>query len=85
MGAIDTRFEERARDGALGGGYGSIVATSGTDAHQRATGAGHDALDVCEVEVDQAGSGDQIGDSADTLKQNLIGLTESIQHRDGAI
>ena len=41
-------------DGQLGGLDGAVLAAGRADAHQGRAGALHDALDVGEVEVDQA-------------------------------
>ena len=51
----------------------AVVAARRADAHERRAGAGHDRLDVGEVEVDQARRGDQVGDALDALQQHLVG------------
>ena len=33
----------------------------------------HDGADVCEVDVDQAGLDDDVGDARDALAQDLVG------------
>src|SRR5690606_27467234 len=55
------------------------------DAHQGATGAAHHALHVGEVQVDQAGRGDQIGDALYAGEQHLVGLAERVHHADAAV
>ena len=57
----------------------------GTDAHQRAARTGHDALDVREVDVDQAGGGDQVGDALDTVEQHLVGGAERVHQAHGGV
>ncbi len=51
------------------------------DAHHRAAGVGHDRLHVREVEVDQAGLRDQVGDALDALAQHVVGVRERLLHR----
>jgi hypothetical protein len=53
--------------------------------HQRRAGGVHDALDVGEVEIDEAWSRDQVGDARDALEQDVVGLTERIDDADVAI
>ena len=41
----------------------------------------HDRAHVGEVEVDQAGDRDQVGDPLDALAQHVVGLLEGVEHR----
>ena len=50
------------------------------DPHERRTGTTHDALDVGEVQIDQPGRGDQVGDALHTGQEDLIGATERVHH-----
>ncbi len=54
---------------------------AGADAHQRRAGVVHDRADVGEVEVDQAGDRDQVGDALDALAQDVVGLAERLEDR----
>ena len=66
---------------ALGGVGGAVLAGAGADAHQRRAGVAHDRAHVGEVEVDQAGDGDQVGDALDALAQDVVGLAEGVEDR----
>ncbi|MFD2353408.1 hypothetical protein ACFSTC_35245 [Nonomuraea ferruginea] len=44
--------------------------------------AGHDGLHVGEVEVDQTGRGDQVGDALHTGEQHLVGGLERVEDAD---
>ena len=83
--ALDGRLEQRAGDRHLGGGDRAVLAAGGADAHERGAGVAHHRLHVGEVEVDQAGGGDQVGDARDALEQHLVGLLEGVEHRDAAV
>src|SRR5205814_8048049 len=50
-----------------------------------AAGPAHHALHVGEVQVDQAGRGDQVGDALDTGEQYLVGCAERVHHADVAV
>ena len=83
--AVDRRLEQRAGDRHLGRRDRAVLAAGRADAHQRGAGVGHHRLDVGEVEVDQAGRGDQVGDARDTLQQHLVGLLEGVEHAHVAV
>jgi hypothetical protein len=51
------------------------------DAHQRRPGLAHDRAHVGEVEVDQAGHGDEVGDALHALAQNVVGDPERVDDR----
>ena len=70
---------------SLGGLDRAVVAAGRADAHQGGAGALHDRLDVGEVEVDQTGGGDQVGDALDTGEQHLVGRAERVEHADAAV
>ena len=55
------------------------------DAHQRRAGVVHDRAHVGEVEVDQAGDRDQVGDALDALAQDVVGLAERLEDRRAAL
>ena len=55
------------------------------DAHQRRAGVLHDRAHVGEVEVDQAGDRDQVGDALDALAQDVVGLAERVEDARAAL
>ena len=55
------------------------------DAHQRRARVVHDRAHVGEVEVDQAGDRDQVGDPLDALAQHVVGLAEGVEDRRPAL
>ena len=63
----------------------AAVSARRADAHQRGARAGHDALDVGEVDVDQAGRGDQVGDALHAVEQYLVGAAERVHQRHGGV
>jgi hypothetical protein len=73
------------RDRELGGLDRPVGAARGPDAHERRARALHDGLDVGEVEVDQAGGRDEVGDALDTGEEHLVGRGERLEHRDAAV
>src|SRR4029453_7718662 len=85
VGAIHALLERRAGDGRLGRLNGAVVTPGAADAHQRAAGTGHHALDIGEVQVDQPGRGDQISDSLYAGEQHLVGLAERVHHADAPV
>ena len=85
VGAVDARLEQRAGDRQLGGLHRAVLAAGRADAHERGPGSLHHRLDVGEVEVDQAGRGDEVGDPLDTGEQHLVGGAERVEHRHPAV
>src|SRR5690606_12617176 len=84
-GAVDGRLQQRGGDRHLGRGHRAVVAAGRADAHEGRTGLGHDRLDVGEVQVDQVGGGDEVGDALDTGEQDLVRRLERVEHRDLAV
>ena len=80
-GAVDRLFQQRRGDRGLGGVAAAVLATGGADAHQGRAGVLHDRAHVGEVEVDQAGDRDQVGDALHALAQHVVGLAEGVEHR----
>ena len=64
---------------------GAVLARGGADAHERRAGVVHDRADVGEVEVDEAGDRDQVGDALDALAQDVVGLAERVEDRSAAL
>ena len=58
---------------------------AGADAHQRRAGVVHDRAHVGEVEVDQAGDRDEVGDALDALAQDVVGFAERLEDRRAAL
>ena len=56
----------------------AVLAGRGADAHQRRAGVAHDRAHVGEVEVDEPGDGDQVGDALDALAQDVVGHPEGV-------
>src|SRR6266700_2436196 len=82
---VHALLQQRAGDRVLRRVYGPVVPAGTADAHERAAGPAHHALDVGEVQVDQARRGDQVGDALDTGEQYLVGLAERVHHADVAV
>jgi len=70
---VDRGLQQRAGDGIAGGIGGTRVAAAEADPHQGCALSGHDRLDVGEVQVDQAGLDDQVGDALHALTEHVIG------------
>ena len=70
---------------ALAASDGAVLAAGRADAHQRGAGVVHDRAHVGEVEVDQAGDRDQVGDALDALAQDVVGLAERLEDRRAAL
>ena len=85
VGALNARLQQRRSDSELGGFDGPICSPGRTDTHQCASGSLHNRLDVGEVEVDQTGGRDQIGDALHTGEQHLVGGRERLEHADAPI
>src|SRR5215212_9684374 len=84
-GPLDRRLQQGRGDGLLGRGHGPVLAAGLPDAHEGGAGLAHGGPHVGEVEVDQPGDGDQVGDALHTLEQDLVGELEGVQHRGGAL
>ncbi len=78
--ALDRLLDQRRGDRGLGGVDGTRLTRGGADAHQGRAGVAHDRAHVGEVEVDQAGDGDQVGDALHALAQDVVGLLEGLEH-----
>ena len=57
----------------------AVLALGDAGAHHRHAHAGHDRLHVGEIEVDQPGHEDQIGDPLDRLTQHVVGGGERFE------
>src|SRR3954468_363182 len=84
-GALDGLLEQRAGDRLLGGLDRAVLAAGLPDAHERRTGVGHDRAHVGEVEVDEAGDRDEVGDPLHALAQDVVGLAEGLEDRRAAL
>lgn len=83
--AVDGGFQERRGDRHLGRRHGAVVAAGRADAHERGTRLGHHGLHVGEVEVDQTGRGDEVGDALNTGQQDLVRRLEGVEDGDLAV
>ena len=79
------RLEQRRLDRELGGLDGAVRAARRADAHERGARTLHDRLDVGEVEVDETGGRDEVGDALHTGEEHLVGRGERLDHRDAAV
>ena len=52
----------------------------GTDTHHGGTGLLHDGLNIGEVQVDDTGDGDEVGDALGALGKDAIGNREGLEH-----
>jgi hypothetical protein len=84
-GALDGLLEQRRGDRRLGGLGRARLAAGRADAHERGPGVGHDRAHVGEVEVDQAGDGDEVRDALHALAQDVVGLTEGVEDARAAL
>src|SRR5699024_9895210 len=80
--AVDAGLQQRGGDGQFGGLDRTVLAVGRADAHQGRAGPLHDRLHVGEVQVDQSGGGDQVGDALYAGEQHLVRGAERVEHRD---
>src|SRR5450755_2211736 len=79
-GAVDgSGFEQRGGDGFLRGFDGALHTAGGGGAHAGVSHAGHDGFYVGEVAVDDAGDGDDIGNTLHALAKNIVGDAERFE------
>src|SRR4051794_1265741 len=83
--ALDGLLEQRARDRLLRRLGRAVLTARLADAHQGRSGVGHDRPDVGEVEVDETGDRDEVGDALDALAQDVVGLAERLEDRRAAL
>src|SRR5450759_799164 len=74
--AVDGDVEKLAGDSHFSGNAGAIFTGSMANGHQGGSAFGHNGAHVCEVQVDQTGDGDQLGNALDALAQHVIGHPE---------
>ncbi len=77
--AFDRLLDQRRGDRRFRRFERAFLARGRADAHQRRAGVAHDRAHVGEVEVDQAGDRDQVGDPLDALAQDVVGLAEGVE------
>src|SRR6266511_2541545 len=65
---------------ASGSAAAWMIAAAVPDAHEGRAGVGHDRLHIGEVEVDEAGHGDEIADALHTLTQHVVDDEERDDH-----
>ena len=79
--ALDRRLEQRRRHGRARSFRRAVVSARHADPHQRRPRLAHDRPHVGEVEVDEAGDGDQVGDALDSLPEHVVGHAERVDDR----
>src|SRR5258708_6490384 len=72
-GAVESCLEQWGRHGGCRGRSCATFTARAADAHQGGAGVSHDRPDVREVEIDQAGLGNQGRDPLDTLPKDVVG------------
>ncbi len=65
-------------DGHVGGGLGAVLAAGHADAEERGAGVLHDGAHVGEVEVDQTGDRDEVGDALHAVAEDVVGVLERL-------
>ena len=60
---------------------GTVLAGGDADAHEGRAGVAHDRPHVGEVEVDEAGDRDQVGDPLHALAEHVVGHAEGVDDR----
>ena len=80
-GALDARLEQRRADRRPRRLDGAVLAAGHADAHERRAGVLHDGAHVGEVEVDEAGHRDEVGDALHALAQHVVGDLEGLDDR----
>ena len=86
LGAVDGRVvEQRARDRLLRSVEGAVGAPAHAGAHHGHAHARHDRADIGEVEVDEAGHEDEVGDALHRLLEHGVGHAERLEQRRAAI
>ena len=78
-------FQQRAGDGAIGGIDGAVGAGGDGGAHHRVALAGHDGFHVGKIAIDDAGHGDDVGNSLHSLAQNVVGDAEGVEKAGAAL
>ena len=79
-GAVDAEVEERRGDGSRGSLARAVLAGGATDTHQRRARVRHHRADIGEIDVDEAGEGDDVADAADALAEDVVGEEEGVLH-----
>ena len=80
MCAFDRRFKQRRRDRAFRCIKRTVVASRRADAHERGARALHHGLHVVEVNIDETGSCDEVGDALYATLEHLVGSGKSAEH-----
>ena len=85
MRAVDGGVQQGRGNCRFGRLHRAFGTTGGTDTHQGGSGVLHDRAHVCKVEVNQAGVGDQVGNTLDTGQEDLIGDGEGLGCRNSTV
>jgi len=79
--AVDRRIQQRAVDRLPDGIGRAAFAGSAADSHVADACLGHDAADIGQVEIDQSGHRNQVGNAGNAVLENLIGKGEGFIER----
>src|SRR5438552_1536830 len=77
---VDRLLQQRRLDRLAGGIGRARLAGAVSDAHEGGARVRHDRLHVGEVEVDEAGHGDEIADALDPLPEHIVDDAERVDH-----
>ena len=58
----------------------AVLAGGTTDTHQRRARVRHHRADIGEIDVDEAGKGNDVADAADALAEDVVGEEEGVLH-----
>src|SRR5690606_28335923 len=72
-------FQQRAADSRFGGFTGAVRAAGVAGTHHRHAHFAHHGFHVGKVDVDHAGTDDQVGNALHRAKQHVVGLAEGGQ------
>ena len=72
-------FEQRGCHGGESSVHGAVLTLARGRTHDGVSHASHGGLHVGEVAVDDAGNGDDVGDSLHTLAEHVVGDAEALE------
>ena len=76
LGALHGALHERAFERHAHGFFDTVFAARGSNAHDCASRAAHDGVEVGEVDVYEPGARDEVRDPLHRLAQNFVGERE---------
>ena len=82
LGALDGSVVQQGTAHRAGGGrYRPIRPFPQAGPHQSQSSAAHDGLDIGEVQIDEPGHIDEVGDSLNRLAEDVVGIGEGVGQR----